>query len=56
MSAHSAYRQTAAVYESPFEALARQALRAAIVRYGWDHPVVASAQRSLMAIRRPGAL
>ena len=40
--------------ETPFEAHARHALRAAIVTYGWDHPVVSAAERSLRAIRRTG--
>jgi hypothetical protein len=56
MSAHHEHYQPTGNHPSPFEAHARQALQAAIVYYGWDHPVVASAQRSLTAIRETGGL
>ena len=44
--------QGAGISEAPFECYARQALREAIIAYGWDHPVVSAAERSLMEIRR----
>ncbi|MEM7224055.1 MAG: hypothetical protein AAF495_13820 [Pseudomonadota bacterium] len=44
--------QAAGAHESPFQRHARQSLRDAIITYGWDHPVVAAAQRSLFQIRR----
>ena len=42
--------QAFASAEAPFQLHARQALRAAIVHYGWDHPVVDAAQRSVLGI------
>ena len=44
----------AAAEESPFARHARQALRQAIIQYGWDHPVVATAERSLVALLNAG--
>lgn len=38
-------------HETQVEAEARRALNEAISYYGWDHPVVAGAQRTVMALR-----
>ncbi len=44
--------QAAGSQETPFQRHARQSLREAIIAYGWDHPVVTAAQRSLFQIHR----
>ena len=44
--------QAAGARETPFQRHARQSLRDAIITYGWDHPVVTAAQRSLFRIHR----
>ena len=42
--------------EAPFEHQARQALRQAVIYYGWDHPVVDAAFRSVLRIRRAAGI
>ena len=51
MSAQYQTDPAATCQETPFQRYARQALREAIIAYGWDHPVVEAAQQSLFMIR-----
>ena len=50
----SEQHHAAATPDSPYVRHARQTLRRAIVYYGWDHPVVASAESSLAALLNGG--
>ena len=54
MHASDQHTAFAAAQESPYVRHARQTLRRAIVYYGWDHPVVASAESSLAALLNGG--
>ena len=54
MHASEHHHAFAAAQETPYVRHARQTLRKAIVYYGWDHPVVASAESSLAALLNGG--
>ena len=52
MAADHRDHRPGAAQDSRFALHARDALRKAIVYYGWDHPVVAAAQETVIAIGR----